>query len=272
MIENLIFFDNPISRFYIKLFLEKNYKLKKIIFLNKKHFLPKMLINRYEFTKQNHWPLVFLRDKKILKLTNQIEEFFSFKKDFIKEVFKYDNIYQFKKEKIIYADSLSINSKEVKGVLENFQNENFLISNKEIVKQDIINMPIDLIHIHPGFLPFIKGADSSLWGPFMRGKIGGSCFYVNEKIDNGEVIFRKEIDLPKFNLDYLKSKELDHIYKIWFSFVDPMLRCFILNLTISNFVKKKNSKEKFTKIQENGQYFSFMNKDDKEVIFRKIFR
>ena len=53
------FFDNPISRFYIKLFLEKNYKLKKIIFLNKKHFLPKMLINRYEFTKQNHWPLVF---------------------------------------------------------------------------------------------------------------------------------------------------------------------------------------------------------------------
>ena len=62
----------------------------------------------------------------------------------------------------------------------------------------------------------------------MRGKIGGSCFYINEKIDNGEVIFRKEIDLPKFNLDYLKSKELDHIYKIWFSFVDPMLRCFIL--------------------------------------------
>ncbi len=271
MIENLIFFDNPISRFYIKLFLEKNYQLKKIIFLNKKHFLPKSLINKYEFTKQNHWPLVFLRDKKILKLTNQIEEFFSFRRNFIKEVFQYDNIFEYKK-KIVYANSLSINSKEVNEILENFRNENFLISNKEIVKQHVINLPIDIIHIHPGFLPFIKGADSSLWGPFKRDKIGGSCFYINENIDDGEIILRKEINLPKFDVANLQSKELDHIYKIWFSFIDPMLRCFILNLTISNFVKKKNSKEKSTKIEENGKYFSFMNKNDKETVFSKIFK
>ena len=100
MIENLIFFDNPISRFYIKLFLEKNYKLKKIIFLNKKHFLPKMLINRYEFTKQNHWPLVFLRDKKILKLTNQIEEFFSFKKILLKKFLNMTIFINLKKRKL----------------------------------------------------------------------------------------------------------------------------------------------------------------------------
>ena len=48
-------------------------------------------------------------------------------------------------------------------------------------------MPIDLIHIHPGFT-FYKGSNSSLWGPFMRGKIGGSCFTLMKKIDNGEVI------------------------------------------------------------------------------------
>ena len=43
-------------------------------------------------------------------------------------------------------------------------------------------MPIDLIHIHPGFLPFIKGADSSLWGPFMRGKLGEVVFTLMKRL------------------------------------------------------------------------------------------
>ena len=61
MIKGLIFYENPIARFYINLLITYNYNLEKLIYLNKKTFLPNSLMLRAQFNKNNFWAQIILK-------------------------------------------------------------------------------------------------------------------------------------------------------------------------------------------------------------------
>ncbi|EFL91636.1 hypothetical protein REG_1079 [Candidatus Regiella insecticola LSR1] len=55
------------------------------------------------------------------------------------------------------------------------------------------------LHIHPGYLPNIRGADCLLWSTMLAGYASATCFYLDPGIDTGDVInaaFLPKIRLP----------------------------------------------------------------------------
>ena len=68
MIDNFIFYENPIARFYLNLFIQSNYSLKTILVLTKIQFF-RGSIFKAQFNKNNFGALKFLQDKEIIYLT-----------------------------------------------------------------------------------------------------------------------------------------------------------------------------------------------------------
>ncbi len=79
------------------------------------------------------------------------------------------------------------------------------------------------IHIHPGILPDIKGADCFLWSLSIRKKLGYSCFYMNEGIDTGDILYTKEYDIADFSL-FVEKYDIHRLYKAILHYYDPVLR------------------------------------------------
>ena len=57
---------------------------------------------------------------------------------------------------------------------------------------------IKILHIHPGVVPKFKGSDCLLWSGLKSGHFGASCFYMNYKIDEGDLISTKKFKIENF--------------------------------------------------------------------------
>ena len=257
---SLIFYDNPISRAYVNILKKNRIKDIKIIYLgtSKINFLKR----RYIFFKNLEFPLRYIKNNRISKLIIEIQNYFNFDKNFIKEMYKYENLSYFKN--IEFISEKSINSNSLIKYVKKEKNLNYLISNSEILK-DVLNTKNNFYHIHPGYLPEIKGADASLYSIKYNDTIGCSFFKLNKKIDEGEIIYRFKVKFVKLNLEnnFFTTSEL---YKIWYSFFDPLLRAKMLDDIINNRIDIEKKID-----YNNGNYYSFMDENEKNKIFKKIF-
>jgi hypothetical protein len=95
------------------------------------------------------------------------------------------------------------------------------------------------IHIHPGFLPNIRGADCALWSPIISGRVSATCFYMSPGIDTGDIVFSNWLPEVKFNIDssYFDQKTL---YRTMFSFFDPWVRAYVLRVMLKKFNRFDN--------------------------------
>lgn len=85
----------------------------------------------------------------------------------------------------------------------------FLIWWPFILKKKLLNIPKDgTINTHPSFLPYYKGKDPNFWSILKNGPYGVSIHKVNEKIDSGDILFRKKINKIGYDVDAKK------LYKI----------------------------------------------------------
>ena len=266
----IIMDENPISRSYINILKLNNVILKDIILLKEKSFLPNFISLRIHFKKNNYWPLLFLKQKNFLFLAHQIEDYFNFPRNFCREMYKFENINDVCNQ-IIATNSQDINSENSINIIKKSENNYFFNTGKQILK-NILELNKKFIHIHPGYLPEVKGADGSLWHINKLNNIGVSSFFMSKKIDGGLVIEREKFKMPKFILKNYNELNIKTLYRLWFSFFDPLLRGWHFkkfinkkSLFIENFITE-NSKE-----NKNGQYFSFMNNDQLKETFDKVF-
>ncbi len=88
------------------------------------------------------------------------------------------------------------------------------------------------LHVHPGRLPFVRGADGALWSALVRGQAGASCFYLAKGIDTGDVISTHDFPLPRFDLEGCQRPDDATLYRALFSFYDPLLRAECLARTL----------------------------------------
>ena len=72
-----------------------------------------------------------------------------------------------------------------------------------ILKKDIINLPkLGVINTHFGLIPMNRGTNPSMWS-ILNDRVGGYTTYlVNEKIDYGEIIEQKVVDVEDNETSY----------------------------------------------------------------------
>tara|TARA_A100001234_G_scaffold181801_1_gene164633 strand:- start:365 stop:1189 length:825 start_codon:yes stop_codon:yes gene_type:complete len=263
----LIFSENPIARAYLYLLIKKKLFANKVIYLNNKIIFNEIFLKlRYYTTFKN--TLGYLKSKNILSLVKKIEEYFNLDKDFLIEMYKFENIYKLKN--IEFAKHPDINNKLNINYFKNLKEENFLNTNNNILKS-ILDTKKNFYHIHPGYMYKVRGADGTLNSIKYHNNVGATFFLMDKKIDNGKIIERFEKNFKKIYFpDSLKLKTSD-LYNIWFSFFDPAIRVFLLNKMLSEDVSLENYKNINLSIEENN-YYKFINKSElRDLFINKIF-
>tara|TARA_Y100000294_G_C8562571_1_gene339602 strand:+ start:95 stop:916 length:822 start_codon:yes stop_codon:yes gene_type:complete len=264
----IIFDDNPISRAYIQLYLSNNLTNKKIIYLSEKSLLPNKIISYFKFHRNNYYALLFLKEKEINYFLDQVQEFFNLEKNFIRDMYKFNNIHKF--NKIIYIKNKSINSKELLKLLNTDEEKYYLNTGKQILKE-VLSSEKKFIHIHPGFLPEVRGADGSLHSVDKFNYLGTSSFIINKEIDKGPIIYRHKKEYKKFKVKNFDKYNLKDLYRLWFSFVDPLLRASHLKFIIKNKIVYNGKYNEIDTKNEKENYFSFMSPVELNRTFKKIF-
>jgi len=105
------------------------------------------------------------------------------------------------------------NSQESKDLIKNYNLDVGIILGARILKKDIIDtFKIGIINLHPGLLPENRGLDTIKWAILKDFKQGATAHFINETIDQGRIIIKKNIKI--FNDDtlidlYLRIQNLE---------------------------------------------------------------
>jgi len=98
-----------------------------------------------------------------------------------------------------------------------------------ILRANLLDQPgLRFLHVHPGFLPRVRGGDGLLWSTLVRGRPGASCFYMAGGIDTGELIATENFPALQFDLGDRARPDRQTLYRALFSFYDPILRAELL--------------------------------------------
>ena len=126
-----------------------------------------------------------------MSLVKKIEEYFNLDKDFLIEMYKFENIYKLKN--IEFAKHPDINNKLNINYFKNLKEENFLNTNNNIFCQSILDTKKNFYHIHQsGYMYKVIGADGTLNSIKYHNNVGATFFLMDKKIDNGKIIERFE--------------------------------------------------------------------------------
>jgi len=87
---------------------------------------------------------------------------------------------------------------------------------------------VRFLHVHPGYLPHVRGADGVLWSTLLRGRPAMSCFYMAPGIDVGHIIAARDYPAVRFDLNGTPRPDDQTLYRTLFSFYDPLLRADFL--------------------------------------------
>jgi hypothetical protein len=127
------------------------------------------------------------------------------------------------------------------------------------------------LHVHPGYLPDVRGADCLMWSMLLRGKPGASCFYMAPGIDVGHIIAK--CDFPPLVISgYSGLPDDDTLYRTLFSFYDPMLRAILLVQNVLPLADDLTQLPSEEQNESDGVTYHFMHQNLRAVGLRSIFR
>lgn len=95
----------------------------------------------------------------------------------------------------------NINSPEALAAIKELNPDLIInVRTRNIYKKDILALPsIGCINVHHGILPVNRGTMCDLWAWYEGRPVGFSVHWMNEKIDDGNIIQVKEIDAQGIN-------------------------------------------------------------------------
>ena len=131
-----------------------------------------------------------------------------------------------------------INSSEFQEELIQENVQTILSITSQLYKKKIIDTPrLQIYNFHPSLLPNNKGRFPVFWAILKDENLGITCHKINEKIDDGEIIYQVEIVLNKV---ITVEKGMDIILKKMGDFMDKALE-HIRNKKSSVHEKKQES-------------------------------
>jgi Formyl transferase len=273
----MVFVNNTGNRFngisYLKHLKKNGIKLDRIIVINllsksrklKKYRFP-LIVNRLIATFVASVKFTILK-KKLKKIHDEMINFLDYEDLYN---FSKKNFYEYSRE-VCFMNVNGINDSKLIEALTVFPEEYFIFSGGGILRKRILQTK-EFLHVHPGIVPEVKGADGLFWSMLLRNKVGMSCFFMDSGIDTGKVLFQKEYKYKTMNFlkEYLhRGYSYDDLYKSLLYFYDSNVRGIHLVETIKAF--KDSNKFNFIKNNnvDSNQYY-FMNKQIRNIIIDKM--
>ena len=223
--------DNYATLTYLEYLKKEGFCFKKIIYVNKSNQVS-------IFKKNENKDLVNrLQDNFSLRINYDI--------DFI-DYSEYSSDIETVKVNSDYDDNLL-------KVVKKYSSEVFFFSYRGRVPRPFLDVA-RFIHIHPGIMPNIRGSDGLFWSLLERGKAGATMFFLDEGIDDGEIIFQSEYLINDIQID-LNKYTTSEIYRGILNYFDPYIRAKVFVEAIkqkNDLLQTLNSYEKV----EGRQFFT----------------
>lgn len=280
----VLFWEGPIARAYLATMYGCGYKPKKILNLissvdlaTKKpvaKYTPKILktiICKFSHKiKSHYW------SENIRKQNNNI---FSDFRNAIVATFKvsskiYNDAYNYKPLAEYSEDVVDLLITDLKdpvlGKVIAEEKGLFLFTGGGIVPKSLLALEeVKMLHVHPGKLPQIRGADCTIWSHLIAGQPSASMFFLAPGIDDGDVVWGDFLPPCKFSFD-LKNIDQKTAYRAIFSYFDPWVRAAILKAGI----EKTNGFSKIASYPQRhneSKTFYFMHKKIIHISLERVF-
>lgn len=127
------------------------------------------------------------------------------------------------------------------------------------------------LHVHPGALPDVRGADGLLWSLLLRGRPGASAFYMAPGIDEGDLIAVREFDPPRLSSAGWSGGSTQDVYRALFSCYDPLMRARVLVDGVLSAGEDPAALPATPQDPKAGRTFHFMEEGLRGVVFERLF-
>jgi hypothetical protein len=136
-----------------------------------------------------------------------------------------------------------------------------------IVPRALLSLPgIRVLHVHPGVLPRVGGADGLLWSALIEGRPGRTAFWMTPELDAGPVIATEACEPLAFPIADAERPDDQMLYRALFAFYDPCLRAELL-VKLLRAGPLPTAKPPL----EPTQLYTFMNKVQRQEALRVLF-
>lgn len=231
----MLFHEGPTARAYLEIMRREGYRVRTILRIVPApgplaRWLPGSLRRRMSAVgnekRANHWPRV-LADRfpgLCRAMTGRIESAFELGDGFIDAL---------RDGREIDAYAETVHDIELHGLkdhrlprhLGDHRETPILFTGGGILPPAVFKVPgVRLLHVHPGYLPHVKGADGLLWSTLVRGRPGASAFLMAPGLDVGDVLDASETEPLTFEIPEGEKPDDGDLYRMIFSFYDPVLR------------------------------------------------
>lgn len=112
----------------------------------------------------------------------------------------------------------------------------------QILKKPLFQLGKQWIHVHAGLLPQYRGSTTAYYSLLQEQRIGATAIFLNEGIDEGEIILQKDYRLPQEEVD------IDYIY-------EPFIRAQVLLQVLDRYVKNGKLESKKQSQAEAETYY-----------------
>jgi hypothetical protein len=145
----------------------------------------------------------------------------------------------------------------------------FLYTGGGIVPATLLAVPNSrFIHVHPGFLPDIRGADGLLWSILTKRRPSASAFYMAPGIDTGNIIAAHW--LPDVHAHIDAGIDTLTRYRMAYALIDPWVRCRVLRDLIENNMAFENIPAT-AQDEMSGITYHFMHDQLRRMALDKLF-
>jgi len=132
------------------------------------------------------------------------------------------------------------------------------IRTRNIYKKDVLALPsVGCINVHHGLLPDNRGTMCDLWAWYEGRPVGFTVHWMNEKIDDGDIILTHEIDVSKIasyiDIPYLSSQfESGRLIECFAKIAREGRTAGIKNITENKRFTKNPTYEQIKEIKKKG--------------------
>ena len=154
-----------------------------------------------------------------------------------------------------------LNHENLSSFLQSRHEKTVIFSGGGLLKKNfLIHSEKRFIHIHPGDLPAIRGADGILWSLLMHGCPSYTGFYMKPGIDTGEILIKRHFDMNVFS-NYLSDKCISSftLYRSLLGTLDPWLRAYTLSELLNSDFNSLDCIPSTPQDLNSGETYHFMD-------------
>jgi len=233
----VLVYEGPIARAYLAVLRYAGYRPERIIALprrrktaRQKTWLPRLLVDAHRLRRAVdqglHWPRWLRRYESDLyrEMVEKVGAAFGLPQEVFGEALDGPEL---------ASDAANVECIAVESLKDRALSQRLsalppgeiLYSGGGIVPPALLNDPVrPFLHVHPGFLPHVRGADGLLWSLLVRQRLGASCFHMTAGIDLGPVLAAREFAPLTFAFPRRTTVDEAMLHRALFSFYDPYLR------------------------------------------------